>query len=113
MSSDHEEIRNALTVYCHALDDGEYERLAEIFDADTVYELRGGPFHGVAESVAALRALLPTLPRKRHLTTNTHIVVAGATAKVTSDWFSVNVELEGMPFSGCGRWIDDFERRGD
>lgn len=109
--SDFEQILNVLAIYCHALDDGNYERLAEIFDVDTVYELTGGPFLGVDESVAALRKMLGDEPTKRHLNLNHQISISGNTAAVRSDWYSLNRGDSGFSFAAGGVWSDTLVKR--
>ena len=110
-SSDYEQILNVLAIYCHALDDGQYQRLAEIFDNDTVYELTGGPYVGVAESVAALERLLGAEPTKRHLNFNHFVTIAGDRATVRSDWYSLNRGDSGLAFAAGGTWNDSLEKR--
>ncbi|MBV9551433.1 MAG: nuclear transport factor 2 family protein [Alphaproteobacteria bacterium] len=107
-------IREVLAQYCFALDDGRFADMAACFTEDGTWETFYGKATGrpaIAEFAAGLRAHRPGqsgqgAPRAIHHVTNVVIALDGDTAKVRSNWTTVQNSPEG-PKIGSGGAYDD------
>ncbi|HML11392.1 MAG TPA: nuclear transport factor 2 family protein [Stellaceae bacterium] len=102
-------IRDVLAQYCFALDDGRFADMAACFTEDGTWHTFFGKATGrkaIAEFAAGLRAHRAENPRAIHHVTNVVIALDGDTAKVRSNWTTVQNSPEG-PKIGSGGAYDD------
>lgn len=102
-------IREVLARYCFALDDGKFDEMAALFTEDGTWQTFFGKATGrkaIAEFAASLRAHRTENPRAIHHVTNIVITLDGDTAKVRSNWTTVQNAPEG-PKIGSGGAYDD------
>jgi SnoaL-like domain len=106
-ASDYAEIAQLLARYCHIVDNGEWDRLGEIFAPDGsmtvtgLYETHTGP--------AALRTLYSETMNHPLAHNSTSVVVVedqADSARVVSKW--VTVRVDGL--TGTGVYADDLVR---
>ena len=111
----HEAIRNLLGRYCELMDAAAWAEVGALF-ADA--ELVGPDGSTVASGAAAVRALYEHgtqlydgSPRTRHVTANSIIDVAGATARARSSYV-VFQGIDDFPLQPIisGRYTDEFMR---
>jgi uncharacterized protein (TIGR02246 family) len=102
-------IREVMARYCFALDDGRFADMAALFTEDGTWQTFFGKATGrkaIAEFAAGLRAHRTDNPRAIHHVTNIVITLDGDTAKVRSNWTTVQNAPEG-PKIGSGGAYDD------
>ena len=103
-------IREVLAQYCFALDGGRFDDMAACFTEDGTWHTAFGKATGraaIAEFAAGLRAHRPgPTPRTIHHVTNVVIALDGDTAKVRSNWTTVQNSPNG-PKIGSGGAYDD------
>jgi uncharacterized protein (TIGR02246 family) len=108
-------IREVLAQYCFALDGGRFADMAALFTEDGTWHTAFGKATGhkaIAEFAAGLRAHRPGVqPRAIHHVTNVVITLDGDTAKVRSNWTTVQNSPEG-PKIGSGGAYDDVMVKG-
>jgi uncharacterized protein (TIGR02246 family) len=104
-------IREVLARYCFALDDGKFAEMAALFTEDGTWHTAFGKATGraaIAEFAAGLRAHRPgATPRAIHHVTNVVITLDGDTAKVRSNWTTVQNSPEGPKIGSGGAYDDD------
>jgi uncharacterized protein (TIGR02246 family) len=104
-------IREVLARYCFALDDGKFAEMAALFTEDGTWHTAFGKATGraaIAEFAAGLRAHRPgATPRAIHHVTNVVITLDGDTAKVRSNWTTVQNSPEGPKVGSGGAYDDD------
>jgi uncharacterized protein (TIGR02246 family) len=91
-------IREVMARYCFALDDGRFADMAALFTEDGTWHTFFGKATGrkaIAEFAAGLRAHRTDNPRAIHHLTNIVITLDGDTAKVRSNWTTVQNAPEG------------------
>lgn len=103
-------IREVLAEYCFRLDDGRFAEMAALFTEDGTWHTAFGKATGraaIAEFAAGLRQdPLERRPRAIHHVTNVAIALDGDTARVRSNWTTVQNSPEG-PKIGSGGAYDD------
>jgi uncharacterized protein (TIGR02246 family) len=103
-------IREVLAQYCFALDGGRFTDMAALFTEDGTWHTAFGKSTGrkaIAEFAAGLRAHRPGVqPRAIHHVTNVVIALDGDSAKVRSNWTTVQNSPDG-PKIGSGGAYDD------
>jgi uncharacterized protein (TIGR02246 family) len=104
-------IREVMAQYCFALDDGRFDDMAACFSEDGTWQTFYGQATGrkaIAEFAAGLRAHRPgPTPRAIHHVTNVVIALDGGTAKVRSNWTTVQNAPEGPKIGSGGAYDDD------
>jgi len=104
-------IREVMAQYCFALDDGRFDDMAACFTEDGTWQTFFGKATGrkaIAEFAAGLRAHRPgSTPRAIHHVTNIVITLSGDTAKVRSNWTTVQNSPEGPRIGSGGAYDDD------
>ncbi|HZK88617.1 MAG TPA: nuclear transport factor 2 family protein [Stellaceae bacterium] len=108
-------IREVLAQYCFALDDGRFADMAACFAEDGTWRTFYGEATGrqaIAEFAAGLRAHRPgqsssRAPRAIHHVTNVVIALDGDSAKVRSNWTTVQNSPEGPKIGSGGAYDDD------
>ena len=109
MLEEKDAIREVMARYCFALDDGRFDDMAALFSEDGTWQTFFGKATGrkaIAEFAAGLRAHRSVNPRAIHHVTNIVIALDGDTAKVRSNWTTVQNSPEG-PKIGSGGAYDD------
>jgi len=103
--TDVEEITNLLSRYCRAIDDRQWDELAELLAEDVRFEMGD-----VTESRQELFDYMKDhlWPAGKHLTMNPAIVVDDDTAHADSDWIYLDANNS---IAVAGRYSDDFARR--
>jgi 3-phenylpropionate/cinnamic acid dioxygenase small subunit len=104
------EIRRTLARYCHTIDDGDFEGLAECFAADAELDAFGRTRNGREAVIALLTKAMPPESRGKHLVCNS--VVDGAEegdggvlrAGVLSDFCFIGPDGSAK----TGRYADEF-----
>jgi uncharacterized protein (TIGR02246 family) len=114
-------IREVLARYCFALDGGNFGQMAALFTQDGTWQTFFGQAIGrqaIAEFAAGLRANRPGqssgqgAPRAIHHVTNIVITLNGDTAKVRSNWTTVQNSPEGPKIGSGGAYDDDMVKIG-
>lgn len=106
-------IREVLALYCFALDDGRFDDMAACFTEDGTWQTFFGKATGrkaIAEFAAGLRAHRTENPRAIHHVTNVVIALDGDTAKVRSNWTTVQNSPEGPKIGSGGAYDDDMAK---
>lgn len=102
-------ISSLLHLYASAIDDGDFDRLGEVFSADSVSVYQGAPINGAAEMIETMRQWQLGL-RSQHVVTNITIEVSddGALAWARS-YYSARTRRPRVPdslYSVGGRYDD-------
>jgi hypothetical protein len=110
--SDRLEIQQLMTVYSNAIDQRNFERLAEVFTPDAYIDYRamGGIAGRYPEVKAWLGPALHSFPHYYHLIANTEIVLAGDTATARTVCFNpmeVPLPQGGSQVMFLGLWYLD------
>ncbi|MCE2485250.1 MAG: nuclear transport factor 2 family protein [Desulfurellaceae bacterium] len=112
-----EAIRDVLSAYCFHVDGGEFDKWAELFSEDALFD--AGP-RGQVQGRAALRDFIakavPTQgegPARKHCTMNSMIQVNGTEAKADSYIIVVREGEQGILTSLAGRYEDLLVKQGD
>ncbi len=109
-------IREVLARYCFALDGGKFVEMAALFSEDGTWHTFFGKATGraaIAEFAAGLRAHRPgPTPRAIHHVTNVVITLDGDSAKVRSNWTTVQNAPEGPKIGSGGAYYDDMVKIG-
>jgi uncharacterized protein (TIGR02246 family) len=109
-------IREVLARYCFALDGGKFAEMAALFTEDGTWHTAFGKATGraeIAKFAAGLRAhrLGPT-PRAIHHVTNVVVTLDGDSAKVRSNWTTVQNAPDGPKIGSGGAYDDDMVKIG-
>jgi uncharacterized protein (TIGR02246 family) len=111
MLEEKDAIREVMARYCFALDDGRFADMAALFTEDGTWHTFFGKATGrkaIAEFAAGLRAHRPgPTPRAIHHVTNIVITLDGDTAKVRSNWTTVQNSPDGPKIGSGGAYDDD------
>jgi len=109
-------IREVMARYCFALDDGRFADMAALFTEDGTWQTFFGKATGrqaIADFAAGLRAHRPgPTPRAIHHVTNIVITLDGDSAKVRSNWTTVQNAPEGPKIGSGGAYDDDMVKVG-
>jgi hypothetical protein len=113
---DKDAIREVLAEYCFCLDGGRFAEMAALFAPDGTWHTAFGKATGrvaIAEFAAGLRAHRPgATPRAIHHVTNVVITLDGDSAKVRSNWTTVQNSPEGPKIGSGGAYDDDMVKVG-
>ncbi len=109
-------IREVLAEYCFRLDGGQFADMAALFAEDGTWETAFGKATGrtaIADFARGLRerAAQPR-PRAIHLTTNIVVALDGDSAKVRSNWTTVQNSPQGPKLGSGGAYFDDMVKQG-
>ncbi len=108
------EIRELLARYCFLLDAGDMDGMAALFTPDGVWQTDfgiGNGRQGIADHGRSLRKSDTQKPRAVHLCTNIVIDLDGDTAKVLSNWTTVQNSETGPKIGSAGGYIDRMVKR--
>ena len=112
-----EAIRDVLSAYCFYVDNGEFDKWAELFTEDGVFD--AGPLAKVQGRAAIKGFITKAVPRqgegpaRKHCTMNSMIQVSGAEAKADSYIIVVREAEQGIMTSLAGRYEDLLVKQGD
>jgi 3-phenylpropionate/cinnamic acid dioxygenase small subunit len=112
---DKDTIRELLARYCFLLDGHELKEFAALFTADGEWISRNGHATGPEAIEGLLRGLVPEPApgkRRKHLTTNIIIDLAGDSATVVSNFLVVRDSEAGPVISVAGTYDDTVVRVG-
>ena len=115
MLEEKDAIREVMARYCFALDDGRFADMAALFTEDGTWQTFFGKATGrkaIAEFAAGLRAHRTDNPRAIHHVTNIVITLDGDTAKVRSNWTTVQNAPEGPKIGSGGAYDDEMVKIG-
>lgn len=112
-----EAIRDVLSAYCFYVDDGEFDKWADLFSEDAVFD--AGP-QGKTQGRAAIRDFIAKAvplkgegPARKHCTMNSMIQLNGTEAKVDSYIIVVREAEQGIMTSLAGRYEDLLVKQDD
>jgi len=108
-------IREVMAKYCFALDDGRFADMAALFTEDGTWQTFFGKATGrqaIAEFAAGLRAHRTENPRAIHHVTNIVITLGSETAKVRSNWTTVQNSPDGPKIGSGGAYDDEMVKIG-
>ena len=108
-------IREVMARYCFALDDGRFADMAALFSEDGTWQTFFGKATGrnaIADFAAGLRAHRTENPRAIHHVTNIVITLDGGTAKVRSNWTTVQNSPDGPKIGSGGAYDDEMVKIG-
>jgi uncharacterized protein (TIGR02246 family) len=115
MLEEKDAIREVLARYCFALDGGKFDEMAALFTEDGTWHTFFGKATGrkaIAEFAAGLRAHRTENPRAIHHVTNIVITLDGDSAKVRSNWTTVQNSPEGPKIGSGGAYDDELVKTG-
>jgi 3-phenylpropionate/cinnamic acid dioxygenase small subunit len=113
MIEDKDAIRELLARYCFLLDGYKLKEFAALFAADGAWISRNGNAEGPEAIERLLRGLVPEPApgeRRKHLTTNIIIDLAGDSATVVSNFLVVRDSETGPDISVAGTYDDTVVR---
>ena len=108
-------IREVMARYCFALDGGKFDEMAALFTEDGTWQTFFGKATGrkaIADFAAGLRAHRTENPRAIHHVTNIVITLNGDSAKVRSNWTTVQNSPEGPKIGSGGAYDDEMVKIG-
>lgn len=111
-----EAIRDVLSAYCFYVDNGEFDKWAELFTEDGMFD--SGPLAKVQGRAAIKDFITKAVPRsgegaaRKHCTMNSMIQVNGAEAKADSYIIVVREAEQGILTSLAGRYEDLLVKQG-
>ena len=109
-------IREVLATYCFHLDNYRFTEMAALFTEDGTWHTAFGKATGraaIAEFAAGLRAHRPgPTPRAIHHVTNVVITLDGDSAKVRSNWTTVQNSPDGPKIGSGGAYDDEIVKVG-
>lgn len=112
--ADRDGVLEAMVGYTSAIDDRDLERLRQVFDEATIYELPDKRVVGVEAAIAELLVRLAQRPVSRHLVCNVSVRVEGDRAVAMSDWYLMMPTPEKTWFAEkAGRYYDELRRAGE
>ena len=107
---DERAIQRLMARYCHLVDDGAFDELAQLWADDAELALRGETATGPAAIVAIIAGLQTPERRGIHVGANAIIDVEGDTARAESDFVFLRREGGPDPQRFIGRYLDRFVR---
>jgi 3-phenylpropionate/cinnamic acid dioxygenase small subunit len=108
-AEDREHIRELLAEYCFLLDDYRLREFAALFTAEGEWLSRNGNAKGRPGIEALLRELVPAPAvgnRRKHITANIVIRLAGDMAEVISNFLVIRESPTGPAIAVAGRYED-------
>jgi SnoaL-like domain len=115
MSGEKDEIREVLAQYCTFGDHGRFAELAALFEEDGSWEGRMGQAQGRTAIEALMVRTNPPAgqgPVRRHLVTNTVIVLGDGIATAQSTFMLIRESENGPSIGAVGHWDDSFAKHG-
>ena len=118
MPSDLEEkdaIREVMAEYCFRLDNDRFADMAALFTEDGTWDTAFGKGTGRAEVealVQRIRQSATARPRAIHQVTNIVIKLEGISAKIFSNWMTVQNSEQGPKIGSAGSYTDDMVKQG-
>ena len=118
MPSDLEEkdaIREVMAEYCFRLDNDRFADMAALFTEDGTWDTAFGKGTGRAEVealVQRIRQSATVRPRAIHHVTNIVIKLEGSSAKIFSNWMTVQNSEQGPKIGSAGSYTDDMVKQG-
>lgn len=112
-----EAVRDVLSAYCFYVDNGEFDKWAELFTEDGVFD--AGPLAKVQGRAAIKGFITKAVPRqgegpaRKHCTMNSMIRVNGAEAQADSYIIVVREAEQGIMTSLAGRYEDLLVKQGE
>ena len=88
-------IHELIGLHGHLVDEGDFDRLGELFARDVVYDLRdygGGELHGIDAIVRASRALGDANPVGHHVTNIVIEAYDGDVARIISKGIGIRID---------------------
>ena len=113
MSSDKDDIRELLHLYCFCMDEGRFGELSRLFATDGVWCAPYRTATGPAEIEAWLRQSVPPSPKRMHYAMNTIIALDGNRATARSNYLVMVEGSDGPVPSVCGTYVDVLVRTAD
>jgi hypothetical protein len=115
MLEEKDDIREVLAKYCTFGDNGRFAELAALFEKDGTWEGRMGRAQGRADIEALMVRTNPPAgqgPVRRHLVTNTVIVLGDGTATAQSTFMQIRESENGPSIGAVGSWSDSLAKHG-
>jgi len=114
LADEKDAIREVMARYCHALDAGEFDKVANLFAEDGEWTTDYGSAVGREAIEALITGNVPRKgegPQRKHFITNTVIDIDGDNADCRSDYLIIRESEEGLiPVMG-GTYMDKFVKR--
>lgn len=115
--NDHEQIRRLLAGYCHACDDGDFDRFTDLFTEDATFTVMGNTHRGRVAIRAFMEAAQPPERRGKHIISEPAIELDGdgASARCRTDYAFVARGSDGQSLTviSAGRYVDRLQRGSD
>jgi hypothetical protein len=108
-------IREVMAEYCFCLDNDRYADMAALFTEDGTWDTafgKGTSRAGIETFVRNMRQSATVRPRVIHHCTNIVIKLDGASAKVFSNWVTVQNSEQGPKIGSAGSYSDDLVKQG-
>jgi 3-phenylpropionate/cinnamic acid dioxygenase small subunit len=105
-------IRDVLSAYCFYFDNDDFDRWAELFTEEAIFDAPLGKLQGRAAIRDFVAKRVPH-PARKHCTLNSLIRVNGTEAKADSYFIVVRASDQGIMISLAGRYEDQFVKQGE
>ena len=112
MSTDKDDIRELLHLYCFCMDEGRFAELSRLFAPDGVWCAPYRTATGPAEIEAWLTQSVQASPKRMHYAMNTIITLDGDRATARSNYLVMVEGADGPVPSVCGTYADALVRIG-
>ena len=113
MGDDEDQVRRTLASYCQYLDDGDFDRWAELFSEDALLLFAGRTSEGRRSIQEFMEQVQPPEGRGKHITANILVDVDRDTATAHTDYLFVRPTAQGLVLLATGRYHDQLVRDGD
>ncbi|NND82291.1 MAG: nuclear transport factor 2 family protein [Gammaproteobacteria bacterium] len=113
--SDRFEIQDLIAEYCDIIDQGDFDRLNDVFTEDAFidYSAMGGAAGSRDEIITFLNNVMPMFINTQHMISNYQIKIDGDTASGRIMCFNP-MEISGNPVFFLGLWyVDEYRRTPD
>ena len=109
-------IREVLAEYCFRLDDGQFAEMAALFTENGTWDTAFGRATGRAAIADLARSIRERAgndqPRAIHLVANISIALVGMSARVRSNWTTVQNSPQGPKIGSGGAYQDELVKEG-
>jgi ketosteroid isomerase-like protein len=110
MSTDKDDIRELLHLYCFCMDEGRFAELSRLFAPDGIWTAPYRTATGPADIEAWLTQSVPASPKRMHYVMNSIIAVEGDHASARSNYLVMVEGQDGPMPSVCGTYSDELVR---
>jgi 3-phenylpropionate/cinnamic acid dioxygenase small subunit len=107
------DIAQVLALYCHVVDDGQFERLGEVFSERGAFLMNDEGPRGLTPLIEHFRVIQAEERRGVHVLSAPHISVDGDRAEAKTDVVFFYKGSSGWKTSAIGRYVDEMVETSD